>query len=97
MIATSWYPLEKRLAYNPVKSGWFPLAFQDEILFRSVLFSSASHLSHEHGQSASKPATLVQPVFQHLNKRLRNPDSLTDTTIGIVSCLAMVEVGFIVV
>ena len=93
MIAPSWYPLEKRLAYNPVKSGWFPLAFQDEILFRSVLFSAASHLSHEHGQSESKPAALVQPVFQHLNKRLRNTDSLTSTTIGVVSCLAMVEIS----
>lgn len=92
-VAPSWYPLEAHLAYNPVREGWFPLAIQDELLFRSILFSSASHLCRKSGnRNLEEVTSLVLPIFHHLKKRLQANPVPCDTTISIVSCLAMVEV-----
>ena len=62
------------------------------MLFRCVLFCSATHLAREAGRTEFEPDALIQPIFQHLNKKLQTQEPLSDTTIGIVSCLAMVEV-----
>ncbi len=92
VIALSWYPFEARLAYNPVRSEWFPLALKDEMLFKAVLFSSASHLAYEDGRTEFEPDILLQPVLYHLNRIIQEAETFSDTTIAIVSCLAMVEV-----
>ena len=62
------------------------------MLFRSVLFSSASHLAYEEGRVEFEPHLVIQPVLRHLNEKIQEAETFTDTTIAIVSCLAMVEV-----
>lgn len=65
----------------------------DEVLFRSVLFSSASHLAVKSGsREGEEPSTLVSLIFRQLNLRLQARSALSDATIGILTCLAMVEV-----
>ncbi len=65
VIALLWYPFEARHAYNPIGSDWFPLDLKHEMLFQSVLFSSASHLAHEDGRIEFEPEVLIPPVIQH--------------------------------
>ncbi|CZS98447.1 uncharacterized protein RCO7_04184 [Rhynchosporium graminicola] len=48
-LAATWYPLEDHLSYNPVRESWFRLAMTDEVLFRTILLSSATHLGRKHG------------------------------------------------
>lgn len=62
------------------------------MLFQSVLFSSASRLAHEDGRADFEPDLLIQPVLRHLNKTIQEAETFSDTTIAIVSCLAMVGV-----
>lgn len=65
----------------------------DEVLFRSVLFSSASHLALKDGRREGQEAsTLVSLIFRQLNQRLQSRSAFSDATIGILTCLAMVEV-----
>lgn len=93
-VAPSWYPLEAHLSSNPVRVGWFSLAMTDEVLFRSVLFSSASHLALKDGKREGQEAsTLVSLIFRQLNQRLQSRSAFSDATIGILTCLAMVEVS----
>ena len=98
MVALSWYPLEHHLAYSPVKAGWLPLAMTEEFLFRSILFSSASRLAVEDGHpDLDEPKIIVEPIYRQLHHRLKQYTELSDSTIAIVACLAMVEVRIILV
>ena len=93
MAAPSWYPLETHLTYNPVRKYWFSLAMESEFLFRSLLYSSASHLAREAShQDYLEPTTLLMPIFRHLNETLQDNSAPSESTIAIVTCLAMVEV-----
>ena len=65
----------------------------DEFLFRSILFSSAPRLALEDGHpDLDEPKVIVEPNFGQLNQRLKHYTELSDSTIAIVACLAMVEV-----
>ena len=94
VVALSWYPLEHRgLAYSPVKAGWLPLAMKDELLFRSVLLSSASRLAVDGGRpDPDEPKLIAEPIFGQLNQRLKCCKELSDSTIAVVACLGMIEV-----
>jgi hypothetical protein len=93
VVAPAWYPLEAHLTYNPVKVGWFSLAVRDDFLFLSILFSAASHLALTKGcGDYEESMVMIVPILRHLNARLQESPMPSDTTISIVSCLAMVEV-----
>lgn len=94
VVAPAWYPLEAHLTYNPVRVGWFSLAVRDDLLFLSILFSSASNLALTNGSGDHEESmVMVAPILRHLNERLQESPVPSDTTIGIVSCLAMVEMA----
>ena len=93
VIAPAWYPLEAHLTYNPVRIGWFSLAVRDDLLFLSIMFSSSSHLALTKGCGDYKESqVMVGSILRRLNERLQENLMPSDSTISIVSCLAMVEV-----
>lgn len=93
MVAPAWYPLEAHLTYNPVRVGWFSLAVRDDLLFLSILFSSASHLALTKGcGDYEESMVMFVSIIRRLNERLQGSPMPSDTTISIVTCLAMVEV-----
>lgn len=64
----------------------------DEVLLHTILFASALHLHNVSDSHDFKDASLLMKVIlDRLNRRLRNK-TLSDATIGAVSCLAMCEV-----
>lgn len=92
-MAPAWYPFEAHLTYNPVRVGWFSLAVRDDLLFLSILFASAANLARTDGCGDHEESmAMVVPILRHLNERLQESQLPSDTTIAIVSCLAMVEV-----
>ena len=66
----------------------------DELLFRSVLLSSASRLAGLDGgcPDLDEPKLIAEPIFGQLNQRLKHCTELSDSTIAVVACLAMIEV-----
>ena len=86
--------MESHLAFNPVKTSWFPLAITDELLLHTILFSSAVNISFlkEHRQSA-EASDIMKTIFRLLTSRIEGQSEISDATIGAVSCLAMVEVS----
>ena len=65
----------------------------DELLFRSVLLSSASRLAVDGGcPDLDEPTLIAEPIFGQLNQRLKHCTELSDTTIAVVACLGMIEV-----
>jgi hypothetical protein len=94
-VAHALYPLESHLSFNPVRRSWFPLAITDELLFHTVILSAAVTLSFrsEHRQS-TEASKIMRPIFRLLTSRLKNQSSISDATIGAVSCLAMIEVSY---
>lgn len=93
-MAHSLYPLESRLVFNPIKQAWLPLAFTDELLLHTVLFTSVVHLSVVSGcRGVEESDNLMEPIFRQLSQRLQDKTKPSDATIGAVSCLAMVEVS----
>jgi len=66
---------------------------KDEFLLQSLLFSASSRLAIMNtSQNPDEPNALLVRIFRHLNRQLQDYSTLSDTTIGIVTCLAMVEV-----
>ena len=94
-IAYRAYPLETLFIfkYNPAKTVWFPLAVSDELFLKAMIFSSAAHPSATYGYSEIGPE--LGSVINALNQRLESqaPESLSDTTLGAVTCLAILEVN----
>lgn len=78
--------------YNTLQKIWLPAAVTDEVLLHTILFASASHLYSVSDSHDFKDASLLMKVIlDRLNRRLRDK-TLSDATIGAVSCLAMCEV-----
>ena len=90
--ASSMYPLQAFLGFNPVQAFWFPMALTDEILLYTIMYSAAFGLSQADPKTNPNDINqLAGPIFQLLTSRLADRSSINDTTIGAVSCLAMVE------
>lgn len=93
-LADAIYPMRHhlRFEYNTLAEIWLPVAITDELLLHAILFSSALHLYGMTNNDGFKDAgLLMKVVFDRLNRRIRNA-TLSDATIGAVSCLAMCEV-----
>jgi hypothetical protein len=93
--ASSLYPLQRYLGFNPVQRFWFPMALTDEVLLHTIMYSAAFSLSQTRdtaGLSASNDLIqLVAPILRLLKDRLAGETTINDATIGAVSCLVMVE------
>ena len=86
--------MDSHLAFNPVKTSWFPLAIADELLLHTILFASAVTISFVKERRQSEEASdIMKPIFRLLTSRLEDKSKITDATIGAVSCLAMIEVS----
>lgn len=77
-----------KFEYNTLQKIWLPVAVTDEVLLPTILFASALHVHHDEFKGAS---LLMKVILDRLNRRLR-AKTLSDATIGAVSCLAMCEV-----
>ncbi|KAK5051454.1 hypothetical protein LTR84_003106 [Exophiala bonariae] len=92
-LADAIFPMSQYLnfEYNTLQKIWLPVAATDEVLLHTILFASASHLHNVSDSHDFKDASLLMKVIlDRLNRRLRNK-TLSDATIGAVSCLAMCE------
>lgn len=74
--------------YNTLQKIWLPVAVTDEVLLHTILFASALYFHRDDFKDAS---LLMKVILDRLNRRLHNK-TLSDATIGAVSCLAMCEV-----
>ncbi|KAB8346222.1 hypothetical protein FH972_023267 [Carpinus fangiana] len=93
VIGNAVYPFPSSLSFNPVETSWIPCALSDEVFFKTLMFSSASHLAFMSGggKESTLPKVILQSVFRQLGDRLGERKNLSDATIGAVTCLAMVE------
>ena len=65
----------------------------DELLFRSVLLSSASRLAGDGGRpDLDEPKLIAKPIFGQLKQRLKHCTEISDSTNAVVACLGMIEV-----
>ena len=87
------YPMELPFAYNPALTDWLPDALGDNVYLHSMLSASAAHLSHlKGGGEAPQLEAYLGTAYRLLRSRL-NKGMPSNTTIGAVTCLVMVEVG----
>ena len=94
LLADAIYPMSRHLnfEYNALAKIWLPAAIKDELLLHTILFSSALHFRSVAANDELKDAgLLMKVVLDRLNRRLYTK-TLSDATIGAVSCLAMCEV-----
>ena len=93
-IAHVLYPRESRLIFNPVKTDWFPLAVTDEVMLHTTLLAAAMHIQFSNSWTTTRePDLLTERILRQLNARLANRSELSDTTLGAIACLAMLEVS----
>jgi hypothetical protein len=59
------------------------------------MFSAAATLSFKsEKQQSTEASDIMKPIFRLLTSRLEDQSTISDATIGAVSCLAMVEVCY---
>ena len=94
VVARSLFPLVLRRGQHPLLDIWMPHAVTDPALFLATLNFAAVHLDVMHGRR-SNPRTLVQKgeAMHLINLRLNSAETVSDTTIGAVLMLAVVEVS----
>lgn len=93
MIGTAQHPIETRfsLQSNPIRSSWFPLAFEDDLWLQNIaLFSALHHASNRNEAPPEGANELMSSFLSQLNERISRSD-LSDGTIASVSCLALGE------
>ena len=79
--------------YNTLAKIWLPAAVNDEVLLHTILFASAlHHYSVSGGREFKDAHLLMKVILDRLNRRMQ-AKTLSDPTIGAVSCLAMCEVS----
>ncbi|KEF57165.1 uncharacterized protein A1O9_07355, partial [Exophiala aquamarina CBS 119918] len=88
-MANAIFPMAQYLnfEYNTLQKIWLPVAVTDEVLLHTILFASALYFHRDDFKDAS---LLMKVILDRLNRRLHNK-TLSDATIGAVSCLAMCE------
>lgn len=90
------YPLELCLESNPMRSPeWFQYAVQDAATLHSMLYVGAMYMALYEGKTETRDTAFhLSGAASIVNRRLgASGDSVTDCTIGAVSCLALGEVG----
>lgn len=89
------YPFTSSLIYNPMRSHWFPLAMTDELMFHTMMYACAVHMTYLGKGYQRESAEILQCIVREINKRIMDAgDSAkySDSTVCAVSCLAMTEV-----
>ncbi|EXJ81958.1 hypothetical protein A1O1_08025 [Capronia coronata CBS 617.96] len=92
-VAAALFPISKYipLQYNPIQTVWLPAAVSDKTLLHTILFSSAQHYrACRQDRHLKDSEILMKVILDSLNRRL-STNSLSDVTIGAVSCLALSE------
>lgn len=92
-MATTIFPISKYvpLQSNPIQTVWLPAAVTDQALLHTILYSSALHYSAASKLRKVKDGeVLMKVILDRLSHRL-STGTLSDVTIGAVSCLALCE------
>ncbi len=95
-VSSRMFPIEYCLKSNPLKSpDWIRFAVTDSAMFHAVLYAAAVCLALVQGRRESKDIVHHQsrtiPIIQ---QRLHDSTSfMDDSTLGAISCLALGEVG----
>lgn len=100
-IGDAMFPLSSSIKFNPISpANWFDWALSDDALFQALMYTMSSYEGMIRGAPGGETKEAIGyggECLRLLNARLREKrierDEVAESTIGTVSCLAMVEVS----